>query len=94
MLLYIGKIYEKITGAKDLYREQRIPLHLREVMNMLLTEWNWDDALAVREQEGEARGRQEGKFDVVRNTLAKGLPITTISEITGLDEETITTLGS
>ena len=31
-----------------------------EVLNMLMTEWNWDDALAVRFEEGREEGRQEG----------------------------------
>jgi hypothetical protein len=31
--------------------------HGTEVMNMLLTEWNWDDALAVREEEGREEGQ-------------------------------------
>jgi hypothetical protein len=30
LLLYIAKIYEKITGEKDIYRERRIPLPLPE----------------------------------------------------------------
>lgn len=33
--------------------------HSTEVMNMLLTEWNWDDALAVQREEGLEEGRQE-----------------------------------
>ncbi|MDR1507448.1 MAG: hypothetical protein LBI67_10150, partial [Treponema sp.] len=35
--------------------------HSSEVINMLLTEWNWDDALAVREEEGRQEGREEGR---------------------------------
>jgi hypothetical protein len=46
--------------------------HASEVENMLFTEWNWDDALAVRYEEGweegvaigEARGRAEGEARV------------------------------
>jgi hypothetical protein len=38
-----------------------LELHSREVMNMLVTEWNWDDALAVREEEGWKKGREEGR---------------------------------
>ena len=30
-----------------------------EVMNMLMTEWSWDDALAVRYEEGREEGREE-----------------------------------
>ncbi|MDR1932876.1 MAG: Rpn family recombination-promoting nuclease/putative transposase [Spirochaetales bacterium] len=31
--------------------------HASEVINMLLTEWDWDDALAVREEEGREEGQ-------------------------------------
>jgi hypothetical protein len=38
--------------------------HSSEVLNMLFTEWNWDDALAVRYEEGReegwGKGREEG----------------------------------
>jgi hypothetical protein len=33
----------------------------REVMDMLLTEWNWEDALAVREEEGREEGMEKGQ---------------------------------
>jgi hypothetical protein len=56
-----------------------------EVSNMLYTEWNWDDALAVRYEEGREQGREE----IAKNALDKGIPIDTVSEITGLDIETI-----
>ena len=59
-----------------------------EVMNMLMTEWNWDDALAVRFEEG----REEGREEIARNALAEGLSPEVICAITGLDTETIMTL--
>ena len=31
-----------------------------EVLNMIFTEWNWDDALEVRGEERYARGLKEG----------------------------------
>ena len=49
--------------------------------NMLFTEWNRDDALVVR--------FEEGGEEIARNALAKGLPPDIIREITGLDIETI-----
>ena len=55
---------------------------------MLMTEWNWDDALAVRYEEGI----EEGIEKVARNALAKGLSPDVICTITGLDTETIETL--
>jgi flagellar biosynthesis/type III secretory pathway protein FliH len=81
-----------------------------EVRNMLLTEWNWDDALRVREQDGVKRGIQQGiqqgirqgiqnglksgREEVARNALAKGLPLTVISDITGLDTQAIMQLAA
>jgi predicted transposase YdaD len=62
-----------------------LELHSSEVYNMLFTEWNWDDALAVRFEEG----REEGREEIARNALAKGLPPDIIREITGLDIEAI-----
>jgi len=67
-----------------------------EVMNMLMTEWNWDDALAVRFEEGREEGREEGleegREEIARNAIAEGLSPEVICAITGLDTETIMTL--
>jgi hypothetical protein len=67
-----------------------------EVRNMLINDWNWEDALRVRDQDCIEKGRVEGRVEereqVARNALAKGLPVTVISEITGLDTRTITQL--
>jgi len=52
---------------------------------MLMTEWNMDDALAVRYVEGQENEREK----IARNALAKDIPLETIHEITGLDLETI-----
>ena len=64
-----------------------------EVENMLLTEWNWDDAKQVWHEEGLEegleRGREEGREAIVRNALAKGVPLELISDITGLDMGTL-----
>jgi predicted transposase/invertase (TIGR01784 family) len=86
-------------------------------MNMLLTEWNWDDALAVRYEEGletgmekglerglekglergreeglekgREEGRLEGREETARYALMKGMSPEDVSEITGLDLETV-----
>jgi len=57
-------------------------------MSMLMTEWNWDDALAVRYEEGMEKGREE----IARNALAEGASIEFIRKITGLDMDTIKSL--
>jgi len=59
-----------------------------EVFNMLLSEWNWDDALAVSREEGI----EVGVEITARNALAEGFPLELIHDITGLDIETITRL--
>jgi hypothetical protein len=61
-----------------------------EVVNMLMTEWNWDDAFAVQREEG----REEGWMEVARNALGEGLPLEVIQKITGLDIETIKSLAA
>jgi len=63
-----------------------------EVFNMLLNEWNWDDALAVRFEEGRGKGVEEEKEGIARNALAKGLPLELIHDLTGLDIKTIARL--
>jgi len=56
-----------------------------EVLSMLFAEFNLDDALAVRYEEG----REEANFTVARNALAKGSTPEFVHEITGLDFDTI-----
>jgi len=56
---------------------------------MLLTEWNWDDALEVAREEGREDGREEGMELAARNALSKGIPVQTVQEITGLSLDKI-----
>jgi hypothetical protein len=67
-----------------------------EVVNMLMTEWNWDDALAVRYEDGwedgMEKGMEKGMENVARNALAEGASIEFVQKITGLDMETIKSL--
>ena len=71
--------------------------HSSEVFNMLLTDWNWDDAKEVWQEEayedgfeeGREEGLEEGREAVARNALAKGLSIEFVHEITGLSLEMI-----
>ena len=74
--------------------------HGTEVINMLLTEWNWDEALATRFQEGREegieagveKGREEGREETARNALAQGFSVEVIQSITGLSLENIKSL--
>jgi len=75
-----------------------------EVRNMLLTEWNLDDALKYAKEEGEekglaegeakgeAKGLAEGKHDAARRMKADGLESTLIEKYTGLSQEEIADL--
>ena len=56
-----------------------------EVLNMLMTEWNLDDAKEVWFDEGREKEREE----IARNAFAEGIPINKIHNITGLDLETL-----
>jgi hypothetical protein len=67
--------------------------HGTEVVNMLMTEWNWDDAFAVQRAEGREEGLEAAKKEDARNALAKGFTPEIISEITGLDVEAILQLS-
>ena len=59
---------------------------------MLYAEWNWDDALAVRCEEGREEGLEEEKLEIARNLLSKGSTPEFVHDITGLDMETIENL--
>jgi hypothetical protein len=48
-----------------------LKIHASEVINMLLTEWNWDDALAVQKEEGWEEGLEEGQ-NMVLELLDQG----------------------
>jgi predicted transposase/invertase (TIGR01784 family) len=97
-----GALKRAVTYCRehDILREF-LEKHGTEVMNMLITEWNWDEALAVRYNEGwegglekgREEGLEEGREEIARNALAKGMSPEAVSEITGLDVETIKKLG-
>jgi hypothetical protein len=64
-----------------------------EVINMLLSEWNWTDAKEVWQQEARTEGRIEGRKEIAKNALMKGYSIEAIQELTNLDPETIKSLS-
>jgi predicted transposase/invertase (TIGR01784 family) len=67
-------------------------------MNMLYNEWNLEEALEVEHEEGFEEGREEGREEgiekVARSALAEGASLEFIGKITGLDAETILSLGT
>jgi hypothetical protein len=48
-------------------------IHGSEVISMLVTEWNWDTALEVRERDGEKRGMEKGKKEDIKNLSEYGM---------------------
>jgi hypothetical protein len=65
-------------------------IHGSEVISMLVTEWNWDTALEVRERDGLEKGKKE----TAKNALKEGALVEFVQKITGLDIETIKGLAA
>jgi hypothetical protein len=82
----------KYCQSHDILKEF-LELHAGEVLSMLMTEWNWDDALAVRYEEGHDDGWEEGEenkaIEIAMNLLAEGLAPELVQKTTGLDMDTI-----
>ena len=72
----------------------------REVMNMLIAEYDYDVDIAVQReealQEGEAKGFSEGSYqkalETAKNLLGLGLSVANIAQATGLTEAEIESL--
>ena len=64
----------KYCSRYDILKEF-LEIHASEVLNMLLTEWNTEDALAVRFEEGIEKGREE-----TLDLIAQGYSIDEIRE--------------
>jgi hypothetical protein len=78
------------------YLRDFLKKHGSEVINMLITEWNWDDAKEVWQDEAREEGREEGRqelqqkqLEIARNFKALGLPAEQIATGTSLPLETI-----
>ena len=67
-----------------------IQSHASEVENMLITEWNTEEAKQVWYEEGV----EDGIEKVAKNALANGLSLEVVKDITGLDIKTIEKLGA
>ena len=82
----------KYCQKHDILKEF-LELHASEVLSMLFTEFNLDDAIAVAREEGREDGLEEGiteaNLKIARNLLAKGSTPEFVHEITGLDLDTI-----
>ncbi|MCL2411385.1 MAG: Rpn family recombination-promoting nuclease/putative transposase [Treponema sp.] len=74
----------KYCSRYDILKEF-LETYASEVLNMLLTEWNTEDALAVRFEEGHT----EGKREIAKNLLSEGFAVEVIQRTTGLSLEEI-----
>jgi hypothetical protein len=61
----------------------------RRILNMLLQEWNWDIALAKKEEAGIAIGEAKGMEKAAKSMLAEGMGVALIAKITGLGKDEI-----
>jgi predicted transposase/invertase (TIGR01784 family) len=110
--IFMGKIREYRKKKKSLEKavknaieycieknilKEFLEAHSSEVLNMLLTEWNQDEAIEVAREEGieigleqgHEEGLEEGKLIIAKNLLAKGSTIEFVHDITGLSMEKI-----
>jgi hypothetical protein len=80
---------------RDIMREY-LETHSSEVRNMLFTEFNMDDAKEIWREEGfedgMEKGIEKGVEKAARAALAKGISVSDVADITGLDEETVKNL--
>jgi predicted transposase/invertase (TIGR01784 family) len=88
------KIGEAIKEAVKYCRDHDIlkefmEEHAKEIMNMLITEWDWDKAKKVWQEESREEGREERCEEIARNALAEGFSVEMIEKITGLSPEAI-----
>lgn len=63
--------------------------HAEEVFNMLALEWNMDDALTARFEEGYEDGREEEREAIAINMIRSGMLAENIHEFTKLSLERI-----
>jgi len=101
-----GDLEEAVRSAVKYCRKhgimkQFLEIHGSEVLNMLMTEWNTEDAIAYAREEGWEDGRKEGREEgreegktkekllIARNLLAKGSTREFVQEITGLEFDVI-----
>ena len=68
--------------------------HSEEVFNMLALEWNMDDALQARFEEGYEDGHIEGIESVALNMIRSGMNVDKIKELTQLSSERIQELAN
>jgi len=63
--------------------------HKKEVIGMLLQEWDLEKAIAVERRDARIEGRMEEKLEIARTMQAKGKSVDEIAEMTGLTVDDI-----
>jgi len=58
-------------------------------MSMLTTEWNWDTAKRVWQDEAREEGLSQGREEIARNALEEGASVDFVQKITGLSLDEI-----
>jgi len=93
---------ESVTLAIKYCKENNIlkkffDTHSSEVFNMLLTEWNQEEAMEVAREEGIEEGIEKGiekeKLIIAKNLLVEGSTHEFVHRITGLSQEKIKELN-
>jgi len=74
----------KYCQKHDILKEF-LEIYGSEVLNMLITEWNMEDCIAVRCEEA----RDDERLEIARKMKSKGRPIEVIVEDTGLSVEVV-----
>jgi len=82
--------FETVQYCKknDILKEL-IEKHAKEIMSMLTTEWNWDTAKRVWQDEAREEGLSQGREEIARNALEEGASVDFVQKITGLNVDVI-----
>jgi len=78
--------------TKNNILKEFLEAHASEVLSMLLTEWNQDEAVEVAREEGYEEGREENNLLIAKNLLTEGSTPEFVQKITGLSLEAIESL--
>jgi hypothetical protein len=73
-----------VRAIKDCMSQNKLKEYLEkhgsEVVNMLLTEWNMEDALRVRAEDGREEGALKSKIDMAQRLAQMGISLDQIAE--------------
>ena len=110
--IFVGKVreYAKVMPFEDAMKaaidyciknnilKSFLEKHSSEVFNMLLTEWNTEEAIAVSREEGREEGRAEGmeagRAETAIEMLKKGFDMAVIAELTNMPIEWVEGLSA